>query len=206
MKTFQIPILSTRGLAMSLLGFCLLSGLDTPPAHADFTFGEPASLQRIIPGVDPANDIVCSCTLDGLEMYIHSAAGRPGGRGSWDLWVLKRDSIDADWGPAENLGAAVNSPQLDCNPAISPDGLTLYFTSSRSGGYGGDDLWMTTRATRNAPWGQPVNMGSKVNTPQNDGNPRVSPDNLELYFDSDMPGGYGGTDIYVCRRATISDP
>ena len=146
MKSFQIPMLS-----MSLLGLCLLSGLDAPPAHADFTFGEPVSLQRIIPVLNPANDIVCSCTLDGLEMYIHSGKGRAGGQGNFDVWVLKRGSVDADWGPPENLGPAVNSPSSDTNPAISPDGLTLYFTSSRSGGYGGDDLYMTTRATRNAP-------------------------------------------------------
>jgi len=202
MKTFRIPLLS-----LSLVGLGLFSGLRTPPAHADFTFGEPVSLKRTIPAVDGAYDQdIASCTLDGLEMYLHEAPGRAGGQGGWDLWVLKRDSIDADWGLLENLGPAVNGPSFDANPAISPDGLTLYFTSSRSGGYGGNDLYMTTRATRNAPWGQAVNMGPKVNTPKDDGCPRVTSDNLELYFNSNRPGGYGNGDIYVCRRATISDP
>ncbi len=206
MKSFKMPILSTRGLAMSLLGLCLLSGLDTPAAHADFTFGEPVSLQSVIPMLDPVHDAIFSCTLDGLEMYVQSDPGRPGGQGGYDLWVLKRDSIDADWGPLENLGPAVNGPQLDGFPSISADGLTLYFYSNRSGGYGGEDLYIGTRATRNAPWGQAVNMGPKVNSPQQDTHPRVAPDNLELYFISARPGGYGGFDIYICRRATASDP
>ena len=200
MKLFEVPMVVT-----SLVGLFCLSGLGTPPAHADFTFGEPVSVGRVIPALDSRDAPISSATLDGLEMYFHEA-DRQGGQGGYDLWVLKRDSIDADWRPPENLGPAVNGPSLDCNPAISPDGLTLYFTSGRPGGYGGDDLYMTTRATRNAPWGQAVNMGPKVNTPQGDGSPRVSPDNLELYFESDRPGGYGGLDIYVCRRATASDP
>ncbi len=203
MRTFQIPLLS-----MLLLGLCPLSGLHTPAAHADFTLGEPVSVKHVIPALDGAYDQgISSCTLDGLEMYVQEAPGRPGGQGSFDLWVLKRDSVDADWGPLENLGPVVNSPAVDAYPAISADGLTLYFYAyAGRGGYGGEDLWMTTRATRNAPWGQAVNMGPKVNTPQTDAHPCVAPDNLELYFMSTRPGGYGGMDIYVCRRATASDP
>ena len=51
MKSFQIPMLSIRGVAMSLLGLCLWSGLDAPPAHADFTFGEPVNLKTVIPAI-----------------------------------------------------------------------------------------------------------------------------------------------------------
>lgn len=54
MKSFQIPMLSTRGLFMSLLGLCLLSGLETPPVYADFVFGTPTYIGggRYIPQRD----------------------------------------------------------------------------------------------------------------------------------------------------------
>jgi len=200
MKPFQIPILS-----MSLLGLCLLSGLDAMPAHADFTFGEPVNLKTVIPTVDPTLDYNFSFTFDGLEIYI--ASDRPGGRGSGDLWVLRRDSIDADWAPPENLGPAINSPSAELAPSISADGLEIYFISDRPGGHGGMmDIYMATRATRNDPWGQAVNLGPKVNSPNFDTCPWISPNGLELYVQSNRPGGYGRSDIYVSRRATANDP
>lgn len=67
MKPFQIPILS-----MSLLGLCLLSGLDAPPAHADFTFGKPVNLESTIPVLDGMTDTICCFSFDGLELYIES--------------------------------------------------------------------------------------------------------------------------------------
>ena len=199
MKLFEIPMLVT-----SLLGLCLLSGLDTPPAYADFTFGEPVNVRSVIPALDPAHDSIDCFSHDGLEMYIESDAG---GYGWWDLWVARRASTDEDWGPPENLGSALNTPEAELAACISADGLTLYFNSTRSGGYGGADIYMTTRATKNDPWGPPVNMGPKVNSSTGDGGPWISTDGLELYFNSYLrAGGYGGFDIYVTRRATTDDP
>jgi serine/threonine protein kinase/Tol biopolymer transport system component len=198
MRLFEIPMLT-----MSLCGLGLLSGLDMAPAYADFTFGEPVSLRTIIPALnEPADGIDC-LSFDGLELYIDSK--RPGGYGDVNLWVLKRASINEDWGPPENLGAVVND-QGAAFGSISADGLTLYFTSDRPGGYGDLDLWATTRATKNDPWRTPTNLGPKVNSSNTDACPWISADGLELYFQSWRTGGYSGGDIYVARRATQSDP
>jgi hypothetical protein len=202
MKSFRIPLLS-----MSLFGLGLLWDLDVQPAYADFTFGNPVNLRSVVPAIDPVHESPTCLSYDGLEMYITS--DRTGGQGGFDVWVLKRDSIDAEWGPLENLGPAVNTAANDFNVSISVDGLTLYFDSfatNRPGAQGQSDIYMTTRATRNDPWGQPVNLGPKVNTARNERCPSLSSDGLELYFESNRAGGYGGVDICVSRRPTPSDP
>jgi Tol biopolymer transport system component len=198
MKSFQVPICS-----MSLLGLCLLSGLDTSVAYADSAFGEPVNVKEIIPALDQPHDECLTLSYDGLEMYFDS--DRPGGHGVWDIWVLRRGSMDEDWGPPENIGFVVNGDGA-AGPSISYDGLTLYFSSNRLAGHGSMDIYMATRTTRNDVWGQVVNLGPKVNSPDFESMPGISSDGLELYFQSNRPGGYGGFDIYVSRRATENDP
>jgi serine/threonine protein kinase len=199
MKPFQVPILS-----MSLLRLCLLAGLDAPTARADFTFGEPVNLESVIPVLDAAHDGIVCLSSDGLEIYIES--DRPGGSGDWDLWVLSRTSIGDDWRPPENLGPTVNSSGLDTGACVSANGLELYFSSRRPGGYGWGDTYVTTRMTKSDPWGAPANLGPRINTSADDGLLAIAPNGLELYFESLRVGGYGGGDIYVARRATTNDP
>ena len=200
MKTFEIPMLS-----MSFLGLCLLSGLDAPPARADLTFGELVNIESIIPVLDAMSDAINCFSSDGLEMYI-MRENLPEGYGGFDLWVLRRESKEEDWGPPENLGPEINSDKNDGNASISVDGLTLYIETKRSGGYGGYDIWMTTRTTREAPWGKPMNLGPKINTSVGDASPWISADGLELFFTSFRSEGYGRGDIYVVRRETTEDP
>jgi Tol biopolymer transport system component len=68
------------------------------------------------------------------------------------------------------------------------------------------DIYMTKRETKNDPWGQPVNLGPKVNSTNFESCPWISSNGLELYVQSNRPGGYGGFDIYVSKRATANDP
>jgi hypothetical protein len=199
MKLFEIPMVVT-----SLVALCFLAGLDVPPARADFTFGEPVDIQSDFPFLDVVNDSMASFSADGLEMYFGSP--RAGGQGDSDLWVCKRASPQDDWGPPENLGPLVNSASGDGGAFISGDGLELYFDSGRGGGYGSSDIWVTKRTTRDSPWGPPTNLGPAVNTSYLDGVPSVTSDGLELYFMSMRPGGNGGWDLYVSKRATIQDP
>jgi predicted secreted protein len=187
-----------------LLVLALAFGLVTEQANADFTFGEPLNLKSVIPVLDSAHESMNCFSGDGLDMYIGS--DRPGGSGNYDLWVLRRNSIDEDWGPPENLGPAVNSLNSDAMPSVSTDGLALYFNSDRPGGYGRHDIWMATRATKDDFWGAPVNLGPKVNSSSSDADPWISSDGLELYYNSYRDGGYGSGDIYVTRRTSTSAP
>jgi beta-lactamase regulating signal transducer with metallopeptidase domain len=173
-------------------------------AKADFTFGGLVNLKLVIPAIDAAHDSINCFSYDGLNMYFVSDGA--GGYGGWDLWVLRRASKDDGWGPPENLGPAINTPKGEGGATISADGLVLCFESDRPGGYGKYDIYMATRATMDAPWGQPVNMGPTINSSALEGNPWILPDGLELYFSSVRPDGFGGGDIYMTRRATTNDP
>jgi len=170
-------------------------------AKADVIFGEAANMGPTVNS--GAEDWGPSISPDGLELYFES--GRSGGSGREDLWVSTRATTEDDWGIPVNLGPTVNTVAEDWGTSISGDGLELYFTSNRSGGSGRQDLWVTRRATTDAPWDTPVNLGSTVNSSSQENYPCISADGLELYFNSDR----SGTDdwkIWVTRRATTDDP
>jgi beta-lactamase regulating signal transducer with metallopeptidase domain len=139
-------------------------------------------------------DYMPSISPDGLALYF--ASDRPGGFGSYDLWVTTRATSSHPWGVPINLGPTVNSSSWDYQPSISADGLSLFFASPRPGGLGPDDIWVTTRATVSDPWGVPVNLGPPVNSAADEFTPNISSDGHTLYFASNWPGGYGGQDIW----------
>jgi len=81
---------------------------------------------------------------DGREIFFFST--RPGGIGGADLWTSTRRSVHDPWTPPVNVGAPLNSTAAEQQPSLSSGGLTLLFASSRGGGFGGTDIWMSTRS------------------------------------------------------------
>ena len=110
----------------------------------------------------------------------------------------------SEWSPPVNLGP-VNSGSNDAGPALSRDGLSLYFQSNRPGGMGANDIWVSQRASREDAWGEPVNLGPTINTASNEDAPAFSRDGHTMYFNSDRPGGFGFRDIYIARRTHTRD-
>src|SRR6266850_6361061 len=111
----------------------------------------------------------------------------------------------SDWSAPINLGPVINSAFSDQGPAISKNGLSLYFTSNRPGGLGGFDMYVSQRASVHEPWGSPVNLGPTVNTTSDEGNPAFSRDGHFLFFQSRRPGGFGGIDLWVSVREHTHD-
>jgi hypothetical protein len=109
------------------------------------------------------------------------------------------------WSAPVNLGPTVNSAGTDGCPALSRDGLSLYFASTRAGGQGGIDLWVTQRASLDDPWQPPAPMGTAINTASDELCPALSTDGHLLFFASNRPGGCGGRDLYVARRENARD-
>lgn len=108
----------------------------------------------------------------------------------------------SDWSDPVNLGPVVNSAGGEIEMFISRNGRSLYFASSRSGDF---DIWVSQRSSVDDPWGPPQNLGPAINTTAREQAPFLSPDEHRMYFFSDRPGGFGGTDLYVSRRRDKHD-
>src|SRR5438094_2034509 len=111
----------------------------------------------------------------------------------------------SEWSPPVTLGPTINTGFIDAGPALSKDGLSLYFNSDRPGGFGGNDIWVSQRATREDAWGEPVNLGPTINSAANEDAPSFSRDGHTMYFNSDRAGGFGLRAIYISRRANTHD-
>jgi predicted secreted protein len=167
----------------------------------DDPWDEPVNLGPVVNS--SARDRGARLSADNLSLFLHS--NRPEGSGGTDLWVATRPSKDQAWIAPVNVGPMVNSSANDAAPSISADGLELFFHSPRSGGLGGSDLYVATRATINDGWGEPINLGANVNSSANEYAPNISPDRLTLYLSSTRSGGYGSTDMWMTRRARTDD-
>ena len=81
------------------------------------------------------------------------------------------------------------------NPSLSRDGKTLYFSSNRPSSMGGTDIWKVA-VNADGTYGEPQNLGVKVNTEGNESFPFIADDNKTLYFASSGKQGFGGLDVY----------
>jgi hypothetical protein len=109
------------------------------------------------------------------------------------------------WAAPVRLGAPLSTDSADFYPFVAKDGLSLYFSSDRPGGFGGWDMWVCQRPSTDAPWGAPANLGPGVNTQYDEGAPTLSIDGHRMYFQSNRPGGFGNGDLYVSRRHNKRD-
>jgi hypothetical protein len=112
----------------------------------------------------------------------------------------------SDWSAPVNLGSPVNTAFNEQGVSLSKNGLSLYFNCGGCpGNLGGTDIWVSQRPSVEDPWGTPQRLGSNVNTTSNEAAPRLSRDGHLLFFYSNRPGGFGGSDLYVSRRRDKQD-
>lgn len=117
-----------------------------------------------------------------------------------DLFMAKADK-KLNFKKAEPFDKNINSSAQEISASISPDGNTLYFTSTRSGGYGGSDIYVSHKLP-NGTWALPQNLGPEINTDADEDFPNISPDGQTLYFSSTGHTSMGGYDIF---KATWSE-
>ena len=113
--------------------------------------------------------------------------------------------IYTDWTAPVSLGPVVNSSASDSGPALSPDGLSLFFYSNRTGGFGRQRHLGHAAAHGERSLGTPDQRGTALNSTVNDQLPSLSEDGHWMILSSARPGGFGGPDLYQSYRADIHD-
>lgn len=144
-----------------------------------------------VTGVNTAYDeLYPSIAPDGT---LYFGSNRPDGRGGWDIWKAARRGGSTFAAPV-NLHD-LNSAQWEFNPAISPDGRHLVFTSiGRTENIGMGDLFVSWS---NGPmWSMGVHLNPWANSPADEYHPSFSPDGQLLYFIRRQNPASGG-DIYA---------
>ena len=149
------------------------------------------------PGVNSAFDDFCPTPLPGGELFFVSR--RPGGCGAADIYFTRLHP-EQGWLEPVQLGCEVNSPGEEFSPSYVPaGGGMLFFSSNRDGAH---KVYVSLRQP-NGLFDAPVEV-AELNTPGfNTFRPNVSQDGREIVFDSDRPGGFGGTDIWSATRASV---
>lgn len=118
-----------------------------------------------------------SVSSDGK--YLFFASNMPGGQGGADLYYC--EWINGQWNTPVNLGPKVNSPSSENFPFMHPSGR-LYFSSDRTGGPGGMDVYYTSISL--GTWEEPLALPEPVNSPEDDFAFFVANDMSKGYFSS----------------------
>lgn len=114
----------------------------------------------------------------------------------FDIWFV-RPLPNGKWSAPENL-AIVNTDSTEYYVAFAENG-NLYFASSRPGGYGQEDIYVSK--LENGHYTTPENLGPTINSPQSEHDPCVTKDEQTLLFTSvGRPDGYGEGDIYYSKK------
>lgn len=136
------------------------------------------------------------CYSQDGNILIFTSCDRDGRRTGCDLYISFRRN--GTWSAPLNMGPEINTRYWESQPALSADNKTLFFSSSRKGGFGGNDIWYVTLGEDG--WSDPVNMGGAINTRGNEGSPFLHPDGKSFYFRSDGHIGLGDYDLFMSRR------
>jgi hypothetical protein len=142
--------------------------------------GSPISVS----GFDDSHPVLSE---DGSQMYFGST--RASGLGNLDIYYSTLSG--GNWSQPVNLGGEINSTGNDSPSWVSPDGLTLVFSSERNGSLGNDDLWVTTKS--GSTWSIPVNFGSPINSTGYEGN-------AEFHCNEGAVGGF----MYLSRMVSLA--
>lgn len=144
-------------------------------------------------------------TLDDKDVQLYVTSNRNAATGSTlsgitgqkpcDLFVAKRDER-GKWRQLELVEGGVNTDYDEGAAAFSPDGKTMYYTVCTTNPEFPRMAEIYTSQRADASWGKPSALKLTGDTLSSYAHPAISPDGQWLYFTSDMPGGYGGTDLW----------
>lgn len=149
-------------------------------------WGRPQLLEETVnqPG---RNNSAIALSNDGQRMLLY--------RGDPDGNIYESYLEGEHWTEPVKLPKPINTKKHESSASLGPDGRTIYFVSNRRGGKGGSDIWVCRQALGGG-WGEAENLGSVINTPENEEGVFIHPDGKTLYFSSKGHNAYGGYDIF----------
>ena len=129
---------------------------------------------------------------DGSTMYLARAV-----RQDWptNVEIYTSSRSEAKWSAPQKFEITADTLSNYSDPAVSPDGQWLYFSSDMPGGQGGTDIWRINLKDKH---GTLENLGPQINTKGNERFPNMRTDSL-LYFSSNGHPGMGGFDLFVAK-------
>ncbi len=129
-----------------------------------FENGEWSNIQKLGPNINTKYwESHADISADGQKLYFTS--NREGGYGELDIYVSQRNP-DGTWGKAKNLGSSINSQWREDTPHITKDGEKIFFSSEGHYNMGGFDMFVAQKTA--SGWSKPKNLGSPLNTPDDD--------------------------------------
>jgi len=144
-------------------------------------WGEPRPLGS--PINTDNRELYPSMTHDGT-LYFFS--NRPGGRGGSDVYRAR--FVDGKFTEPENLGDGINTEENESDPFVAADESFIIVTSSRPGGFGRGDLYVSFRG-EDGSWGTLINLGETINTADTEFCPSITPDGKYIFFTSTRAPG-----------------
>jgi outer membrane protein OmpA-like peptidoglycan-associated protein/tetratricopeptide (TPR) repeat protein len=133
------------------------------------------------------HDATAGISSDGSILYIYKSAG---GNNLYESHLF--DNI---YGYPEKMDNNINNGLKQSSASLTFDKTTLYFTSIREDGYGGQDIYVVKK-DRKDQWMEPMNIGATINTPYDEEGVFISPDGKSIYFSSKGHNSMGGFDIF----------
>lgn len=139
-------------------------------------------------------DTDASLSYDGKRLYfVSDKEGTLGGR---DIFYSDWDAKKEQWGKSVNVGKPINTEYDEVGIFMHPDGKTMYFSSNGHKGMGGFDIY-SSQMKEDSTWGDPVNIGYPVNSPDEDVFFTVSASGIHGYYASFKEDGEGEKDLYM---------
>jgi hypothetical protein len=193
------------GAALCCVGACdadaisLGAGRDRADAGPAGAFSEPVAIEGI--AADNGKDDDPSLSADLTLLFFNST--REAGAGKEDIWFTSRSGPLAAWRAPEQA-RELNSPDRETGIALSPDGLSILFSSDREGGSGGLDVYAARRSDRAQPWSMPERV-EELCSSQDDLVSGLGGNERSVYL-ARRNGEDDDYDLFIAWRASAEDP
>ena len=149
-----------------------------------------------------SNEGGASITIDNKILYYTKCIRDNKGYNNCDIYYVNREN--GAWSNVQEFPKNISKiDSWESQPTVSSDGKTIIFSSDRSGGYGKMDLYEISKV--NDTWTSAKNLGSTINSNENEKSPYLHTDGKTLFFASTNFPSLGGFDIFYSRKDSLGN-